>query len=280
MNSEKYITSGLLELYLAGQLSAQEAAEVEAACRQFPAVQAELVAMENALLEYQEAHAIKGVPNKLGAILSKIDEIENAERIEKEEAERRKLASATVKKPSRNFSGLRMAVVLAISFLAASVFLNVYLWERLRQARYEIDSNGNSLRQRIQNMVVLKDSLNAYKQSVAFYEDPNAEAVYLNEPEGKQDARVLVLWNPKDQSVKLKAVHLPPPPAGKQYQLWALQDGKPIDAGVFDYAEAIAALEPMKSISQAQAFAISVEDVGGAAVPSMETIVVMGKVTG
>ncbi|WP_350340234.1 anti-sigma factor [Paraflavitalea speifideaquila] len=47
-----------------------------------------------------------------------------------------------------------------------------------------------------------------------------------------------------------------PAPAGRQYQLWALVDGKPVDAGMLDNCDGLCQL---KNIQQAQAFAITLE---------------------
>jgi hypothetical protein len=60
--------------------------------------------------------------------------------------------------------------------------------------------------------------------------------------------------------VYLSSVKLPVAPEGKQYQLWAIVDGKPVDAGLLDNPETF---EKMKSLGNAQAFAISLEAKGG-----------------
>ena len=70
---------------------------------------------------------------------------------------------------------------------------------------------------------------------------------------------------------------LPKPRADKQYQLWAIVDGKPVDAGVFD-VDGGAAFVKLKNIPNAQAFAITLENKGGSASPHMDALYVMGKV--
>ena len=45
---------------------------------------------------------------------------------------------------------------------------------------------------------------------------------------------MLVFWNTRTHQVAVQVQSLPPLPADKQYQLWSMVDGKPVDAGVFD----------------------------------------------
>ncbi len=61
-----------------------------------------------------------------------------------------------------------------------------------------------------------------------------------------------------------------------QYQLWAIVDGKPVDAGVFD--STTAGLLKMKALAGAAAFAVTIEPRGGKATPSLETLQVIGNV--
>jgi anti-sigma-K factor RskA len=57
--------------------------------------------------------------------------------------------------------------------------------------------------------------------------------------------------------------NLPQPASGKQYQLWALMDGQPIDLGMFDVdVQQKRLLVKMKNVQNAQAFAITLEDRG------------------
>ncbi len=59
-----------------------------------------------------------------------------------------------------------------------------------------------------------------------------------------------------------------------QYQLWAIEDGKPVSAGM--YSEDKDSQVALASIPKAQAFAITLEKEGGSPVPTMENMFVMG----
>ena len=69
-----------------------------------------------------------------------------------------------------------------------------------------------------------------------------------------------------------------PLPKGKQYQLWALVDGKPVDAGLLDMEVASTTFQKVKNVMQAQTFAITIENVGGSESPTLSTLHVLGNV--
>jgi anti-sigma-K factor RskA len=64
-------------------------------------------------------------------------------------------------------------------------------------------------------------------------------------------------------------------PAGKQYQLWAIVDGKPVDAGMIGDCEGLC---KMKVIDHAEAFAVTLENAGGSPAPTLTAMFVLGKV--
>ncbi|MEW6682982.1 MAG: anti-sigma factor [Nitrospirota bacterium] len=81
-----------------------------------------------------------------------------------------------------------------------------------------------------------------------------------------------VFWNPSANAGLLVTFDLPGLPAGKVYQLWAIQDATPVDAGVFSLdrhgvgALKVKALpEPTKTV---KIFAITIEPAGGSAQPT------------
>jgi len=75
----------------------------------------------------------------------------------------------------------------------------------------------------------------------------------------------------------LLANNLPVPASDKQYQLWAILDGKPVDLGMLDFdLKQKKLLVHMKNTRGAQAFAITLEKKGGNSTPQ-GTMYVMGK---
>ena len=91
-----------------------------------------------------------------------------------------------------------------------------------------------------------------------------------------------VYWNKKDKSVLINyvAMDLPKTDAEHEYQLWAMVNGKPVSLGVFGKPDSTSneALLKMPAIQEAQAFAVTLEPMGGSVNPTMEKLTVMGGV--
>jgi len=86
----------------------------------------------------------------------------------------------------------------------------------------------------------------------------------------------IVYWNTAQKAVYVDVSQLPKPPEGKQYQLWVLKDGVPIDQGMVVYEGK--GIKRMKNADGADAFAFTLEDLGGKPSPTMDQLKVLGKV--
>jgi hypothetical protein len=87
-----------------------------------------------------------------------------------------------------------------------------------------------------------------------------------------------IYWNMNSSEVYFNADNLTETPAGKQYQLWAIVNGKPVDMGVIDIQNSVISFQKMKSVKDAQAFAVTVEKAGGSPEPTLSTMCLLGNV--
>lgn len=85
----------------------------------------------------------------------------------------------------------------------------------------------------------------------------------------------VLYWNPQTRSVWIDATTMPSLPTGEQYQLWALGDDGPVDAGVFDGGAE--GLQELKEIEEADGFAITVEPEGGSQTPTLDRMTAAGQ---
>ena len=115
----------------------------------------------------------------------------------------------------------------------------------------------------------------AYSQTMQMMHVATYKKIELTSVPGKPSAMAQVFWNTKTKEVYIADVSLPQAPSDKQYQLWAIVDGKPVDAGVVDDCNGLC---KMKNIPNAQAFAITLEKKGGSPTPTLSAMYVMGKV--
>ena len=88
-------------------------------------------------------------------------------------------------------------------------------------------------------------------------------------PEGE----AMVYWDKEENKVLLDVMSMKQAPDDHIYQLWALEDGKPVDAGIFDSLPDGSQMVEMKNIENAQAFAVTIEPSGGSVDPTLDRMV-------
>lgn len=84
-----------------------------------------------------------------------------------------------------------------------------------------------------------------------------------------------VYWNKNKKAVYLNPNNLPHPTDDKQFQLWVIKDGVPVDMGMLPQDFTSDSLVKMHDIDNAQAFAITLEKEGGVPSPTMSEMYVM-----
>ena len=90
-----------------------------------------------------------------------------------------------------------------------------------------------------------------------------------------------VIWNPETNTGLMIALNLPPAPTGKVYQLWAIQGGAPVDAGIFAPSREteLFKTKPLPNPKEAiSLFAITMEPAGGSPGPTSD-IILKGEVS-
>ena len=100
--------------------------------------------------------------------------------------------------------------------------------------------------------------------------NPNMKMASLKGQKISPASFATVLWDTTTNDVYLQVNNLPKPANDKQYQLWALFNGQPIDMGMIDnsvFTGEKKLLLQMKNVKGAQAFAITLEKKGGNPTP-------------
>jgi anti-sigma-K factor RskA len=256
MNTQEYITSGILEDYALGLLGPQETREVECLSSIYPEIQEHLRQLEGALDRYAQAKAIEPKPETRSKILAAIDQL--PPKAQQNETLIVPLVPAEAKIRSiRPYQWAAAAsAILAVACLA--------LYFSTRQTQQETLAQLEQIKSE-------KEQLDNNYQIVS-----SGTRVELKGLEAKDPTALVTLyWNKKSQAVSIEVNQLPATAADKQYQLWALVDGNPVDLGVFDLVNG---LQAMKNIPNAQAFAITLEKKGGSPTPTLSEMYVLGNV--
>lgn len=279
MDIEGYISSGVLELYATGHLSASEQAEVESLARQYPEIETELTAITGALDHYASLYAQAPPAALKGQVLAFVQKAGGAPAAvvlpARPEAALLPLVPPTQRAASDVFKWL---VAASVVLLLASNALSVYFYLNWKRSENSLELAVAAQQQYVQNIRRVQQQLSQKEVALALMSDPGTRKVELKGVANSPDSRVTVYWHQPSRNVYLAVNTLPAPPAGRQYQLWALAGGKPIDAGVLDIKLAAATLQQMKDIGQAQAFAITLEPAGGSASPTLNQMYVMGNI--
>ncbi|MFN3874686.1 MAG: anti-sigma factor domain-containing protein [Flavobacteriales bacterium] len=266
MTSEEIIRDGLLEAYALGQLSGADALAVQAALRADAALRQELERIELALERAALEQAVAPAPH----VKARLQEAVWSER----RSAPRVIALGSDGARAR-WNWLAAAATIA---LLLSAGLNIAMLLQLREARKELARMNEERSVLAEELRVQRASLADAQRMLAVVGDPRLKVVSLAGTGSAPGALARVYWDPEASSVHIGALRLPAPPPGKQYQLWAIADGQPVDAGTIPLGAQPGAIHAMKAIGRAQAFAVTLEEEGGRPTPTLEAMVLVGQV--
>jgi Anti-sigma-K factor rskA len=259
LNIQEYISSGIIERYLLGELSEKECAGVLSLSNQYPEIKKEIELVESTLMKI----SIKTPPNHLKQkILNKIE-----------------LATTkTISLESKNKNYSYWVAAASIALLIFSAAYNFFLMNKLSNANAQLAVLQSEKDVFAKNFEVQAASYEALAYEMEILKLPENKKIILSGLEISPNSLAAIYWNQKTQEVYINVNFLPIPATEKQYQLWAIVEGKPVDAGVFESSGNIATLQKMNSIVGATAFAVTLEKKGGNPTPNMEAMYLLGNV--
>ncbi|MEN0056454.1 MAG: anti-sigma factor [Mucilaginibacter sp.] len=266
-----YIESGILELYVLGDVTPDERLQVEEMALKHPAIKAELDAIERSMELYAKENEVEPSDNLrhrvLGSILTNFGDDNNFP--QKAQPHKTNIVPLPPRKES-NFYKYAFAASLALLVASSVALISVY--SRLKE------SNTQLITLQLQNQH-FSNRVNLMDRELSILRDPSFKLLRLEGTPKNPTMAVTVAFSPVHQKVMIdmKNVKLPQNDKDHQYQLWALVGGKPVDLGVFDAAADSIDMKEMKSIARADAFAVTLEPKGGSVNPTMDQMMVLGK---
>lgn len=258
MNVEQFIQSGILEAYALGACNAAEQAEVERMAAAHPEVKTALDAIFADLEKMAFAGAVPPPPALKGRIMEAIAQAQ--------------AARPNPPVPSAASKGALWMWLMALFILAQGILV-IYLNAQLLKAKRQMAETE----QRMADCESRQQQLQAAQsQQLALLADPATRLVRISPLSGRSETWQLTLYhNPANAKTLLHLASLPPAPAGKDWQLWAIVNGAPQSMGVIALQGQTQPLLNMPFVEQAEAFAISLEPAGGSASPT--EVVALGK---
>lgn len=250
MNIQEYISGGIVESYVLGLASKEEAMEFEKLCSQYPELVQARDAFEIALESQAIAGAMEPPADLKAAILSNF-------------AQPRRPAKLVAMRDNRN-GGLALRWMAAAS-VVMFVIAGYFAWQFYNQNK-DLKNSNLALQHKLETNDSLMNSMATEQQMMS---DPNVTVVSLVGTQKGNPSSANIYWDTTSSNVYMVVKNMPQLPSEKQYQLWALIEGKPVDLGLFDGGNGRVILK-MNNTQKADAFAITIENRGNTGIPKGE----------
>lgn len=281
MDIKEYIASGIIDSYVLGFSSDQERREVECMSSIYPELKEELTSTQLILEKYAQSLAI-APPTSLKDKIMEL--IRNTTQESTASADEPTASSGSQAKVIRMVpNSWRIGVAASIAALIGIGVLYVSqrntvsnLQEQIAQVETESQKEQNALKNQLASLEL---SLNETEELKKFIMHEHTDEIVLAGTAISPESKVRAYWNTEVANVVMIADKLPTPEEGKQYQLWAISNGTPMDLGVMDKA-AVMSSQITVSTKDVQAFAITLEKEGGSPTPTLEQMYVVGTVKG
>jgi len=261
------ISSGLLELYATGLASGQESAQVLQWVAQYPEVADELAQIGSAMEVYSQVNGLSPHPSVKAKIFAQINATEKAKVVPIVAALNDGRANVI---PLSSF--WKNAAAVSVVLLIGSAVLNFILYNKNDDIKKELQQN----KELVSTLQEKASGMEGYLEKVqSKYSTP----VSLTGQPVAPDATAKVFWMSNTGELYVDPSNLPEAPQGKQYELWAIVDGKPVNAGIIITTKkgAIYNIQKMKSFGAAQAFAVSLEASSDTPATTPAAVIAMGK---
>jgi anti-sigma-K factor RskA len=259
VNIKEYISSGVVESYVLGLLTAQERFEFEKYCEAYPELRAARNSFEMAI-EKQAMENATAVPADLKQkIASSIFE------------EKTSVPVIPIEPSLRKPKWARLVAAASIILLVASIWWAISLRNENDRLRTDLDRSQKDLNESQQRITQLSEDASKMQKE-------GMKMVGLNGTTNSPKSFATVYWDTTSHDVYLLVNNLPKPASDEQYQLWAVltAGGKlqTIDLGFIEMTQKPLQMYRMKNAQDAQAFAITLEKKDGNPAPNLEKIYV------
>lgn len=299
MDVQRYISSGVIENHVAGLLSEPESREVISAIQQYPEVSAAADAVQQDIEYYIQLWARKPPAGIKRQLMDRLhgDDVQEAPAVAAPEAVKEKTVKEKAVKEKETYENTfpediqegsspvriwQYSTAAAVLLLLGSVTMNVLSYGDSVGAKQEFASLQSEQVALNTERDALKEQLEFAHKEMSIMKDPSFKWTRMLGIGKHAGASIVATigWNPQSKEAFILAQSLPEPPADKQYQLWAIVNGKPIDAGVFELGNKAHAIQKVKPVDNAQVFAVTLEKKGGSPTPTLDQMLIAGKVSG
>lgn len=260
-----------------GELSTTETSEVEKLAAQYPEIQKEIQLIQETIREVAVSSAIPPRPDLKDEILSRITTSEHMQ----DTNVRHPLPdnASRPKEKEKAISFLRYGIAASIALAVIAMITAFYFRSQWKDAEQRLDDLLVQNQQIATQYETAHQEVQQLTEELSVITSRDYQAIEMTGLDASPNSLAYVYWNQNSDQVYLQVNSLPPNASDKQYQLWAIVDGQPVSAGVFDVSSSQQPkLINMKSIENASAFAVTLEPRGGSEAPTLDAMYVKGAV--
>jgi anti-sigma-K factor RskA len=269
-----------------GGLSLTESEQVAGAICRFPQVAEEVARLEADVLQAAEGDAVApppGLDDKIwAAIQSKgvarsivdIPQPALAAHNDGNTSRLKALGNESASKPKYSW-----ALAAALIALVGSAAINFMQWNSGKESSQQLASMERRFGEMEARQQQMTASLDRYKHEAEMMAQPGMMPVPMLSTQPGHPMAATIYWDKAKGEAYVSVQKLPPPPAGMQYQLWAIAGGKPVDIGMLENKVAMGGgmQRVPKAVIAGEAFAVSLEKAGGSPSPTADKIFLLGK---
>ncbi|MFZ1529541.1 MAG: anti-sigma factor [Ferruginibacter sp.] len=243
MTINEYIASGIVEAYVMGLCSAEEEREFEQMRLQYPELDAAVNTFEYKLEERLKEESLSPSASVNERILSGLGQLAG------------KIEAPTVRMAQKKtFNWKWLAAASFLLFVASAIFNWVQFKNNSRPFVVNVSENGQTLP----------------AQDYAIMLNPSITPVAMYGQGFHSICRCTLFWDKKTGKAYLMIHHLPQSSDSKDFQLWAMVDGKPVSAGIVKDDIRGRFIELNNIPPGTAEFMVTLEKAGGAAEPGSD----------
>ncbi|SNR42390.1 Anti-sigma-K factor rskA [Maribacter sedimenticola] len=261
MDVQKYIASGILELYVAGILSDKENLEIANYAKEYPEIKKEIEAIEASILTLSKK-ASPGVSYTFQSLMDRINK-----------------GGKVISMNKRSSSAMTYIGWAASLLLAIGLFFMYQQNQELKSNIEVVEQQNTSLEQQIADT---DSSLEKTQELLNTIRDKDINVIALGGQTVSPTSYAKAYWNKKEEKVYIDAKGLPEPPDGFVYQVWSLKLSPltPTSMGLLeDFTTDENKVFALNNPNESEAFGITLEPAGGSESPTLEQLYTLGVVS-
>lgn len=256
MNIQEYISSGIIEQYVLGLCSPEEEQELLQLRALHPELHEAIVRFEEELETFMQQQTILPDAATDQKIMSQLASLQSPV-----------VPMQTTNTPVKQMSWLKWIAAASVVLLLASAYFNYSLMQKTKQQQLVIENAKNK-----------PDTPTLPLADYKILTDRSITPVAMYGVGIHSICRCTMFWDKKTGKAYIMIHHLPQSSNEKDYQLWAMIDGKPVSVGIINDGIRGRFIEMSTIPANATAFAVTLEKAGGNTTPTLEEMYLMGKI--